>query len=218
MMVAGLTEGLAASWSTVSATSMRTHGKEKRMLVFRLMRTVAVVVATAALGIAHTASAANFDGVGQHTLTSSNLSWTSAGLNDAGMRCTSSIFEVNVASGGATATVTNGSISGCAGTTGLFTGLPADVSASGFPWTITRTALNTFTIDGVRLVFNVTGSGNYDFTGALTGGTINCMTHVVTYTNAGDLTITATVGPPDATAPATVSGTFTDDQGTLCVT
>jgi hypothetical protein len=175
-------------------------------------------IAMAAFAMPSLASAANFDGVGQHTLTSSNLSFTSAGLNDAGTRCTSSIFEVNVASGGATATVTSASFSGCAGTTGPVTGLPADVSASGFPWTITRTALNTFTIDGVRVAANITGFGVVDLTGSLTGGVINCTTHVVTYTNAGDLTATATVGPPDATAPATVSGTLTDDQGTLCVT
>jgi hypothetical protein len=213
MMVAGLVESPATSWSIArQAVSARSRCKEERMLVFRLVRIMTVAL-MAALGLAHAASAANFDGVGQHTLTSSNLSFTSAGLGG-GVSCTQSVFEVNVAAGGATATVTGATFDGCNGLDAL-SPFVADVSASGFPWTITRTATGAFTIDGVRVTANVTGAFPVDFFGSLPG-TINNGTHVVTFAGSG-LTATATT-TPDQTAPATVSGTFTDDQGSLAVT
>jgi hypothetical protein len=174
------------------------------------------VVALASVASASSASAATFDGVGQHTLTSSNLRFTTQiGF---GTSCSSSVFEVNVPASGATATVTSATFSGCVGTGGLSG--TADISASGFPWEVTTLGVaNTVTIDGVRVHANVTSSSTtIDLSGSLTNGVFNCTTHVLEYNNAGDLTATITTPPPETTLPATVSGTLTDDQGTLCPT
>ena len=173
-------------------------------------------LAMAAFAMPSLASATIFDGAGTHGLTSSNLSFTSAGLGG-GSICTSSTFTVNVATGGATATVTGARFTGCTGTD-LVVGTPTDVTATGFPWFITRTAAGAFTVDGVRVLVNFTGAFPVDLSGNLTNGTINCGTHVVTYTGANGLTATTTPPAAMATAPATVSGTLTDDQQTLCVT
>jgi hypothetical protein len=185
------------------------------MLVFRLVRILSLVTVAAALGISHAAAAATFDGVGTHSLTSSNLSFTSAGLNG-GSVCSSSVFTANVATGGATATVTGATFDGCTGTDGL-AGFPVTVTVTNLPWTFTRTGAGAFAIDGIHLVVDVRLILSLSFTygGNLGSGTINNTTHTVTYNNATGLTATASTG---GSASATVSGDFRDDQNSLAVT
>jgi hypothetical protein len=217
MMVAGLVESLATSWPFQCRRCwLRTRCEEKRMLVFRLARILTlVVVAAAALGTLQAASAATFAGVGQHTLTSANLAFNAGTPLSGGSICTSSIFEVNVAAGGATATVTGATFTGCTGTgsqSGTIT-----VAATGFPWSITRTAAGVFTIDSVTVNELFESSGLIlTLRGNLPGGTINCTTHTITYVNNGPLTVTA--DPVGLDAVATVSGHLRDDQNSLCVT
>jgi hypothetical protein len=171
-------------------------------------------IATAAFAMPSLASAATFDGVGNHTLTSNNLSFTAGAPLNAGSICSSSVLEVKVAVGGATATVTGGTFTGCTGTDGLV-GIPAHVTGTGFPWTITRNAVGVFTIDGIHLAVVITGvSPIVTVSGNLGGGTIDNATHTVTYTKAPGLTETFA----GFSVAAPVSGDFRDDQGTWAVT
>ena len=170
-------------------------------------------IAMAACAMPSIAFAANFDGVGNHTLTSSNLSVTSAGLG-AGTACTSSVLELNVAAGGATASVTGATFSGCTGTDAL-AGLPAHVFTTAFPWTLTRAGPGAFTIHGIHLLVIYTPSGLAEtISGTIHGVAINNATHTVTFNNAVGLTATTS----GVTAPALVSGDFRDDQNSLGVT
>lgn len=176
-------------------------------------------IAMAAFAMPSMASAVTFHGPGNHTLTSSNLSVTSAALG-AGWSCTSSVLEVNVAANTASASVTNATFTGCSGLDGLAT-VPATVTATNFPWTITRTAVGTIVIDGIHAVahfpaatLSLTVSGN------LAGGAVNNTTHTVTY--AGGLGLTMTLVPAhggiDSSASAAVTGDLRDDQNSLGVT
>jgi hypothetical protein len=181
------------------------------MLVFRLVRILTLVMVTGALGVTHAASAATFDGVGNHTLTSSNLSFNWPALG-AGWSCTSTIFEVNVPAGGATATLTGVTVSSCVGT-GALAGVPADVTVTNLPWEFTRTAAGTFDITGIHMTLNFTGVTNATLEGNLEGS-INNTTHTVTFANSPGLTLTSAIG----NSPQTVTGDFRDDQNTLAVT
>jgi hypothetical protein len=170
------------------------------------------VVAVASMASASSASAASFDGVGSHQLRSINLGFTSATLG-AGAGCTTSDFTVVVPAGGATASVTAASFSGCTGT-GALAGLTVHATGTGLPWPITRIAPGSFSIDGIHVTNNVTGFGHITLEGNLTG-TIDCTpTRTVTFANSGDLTATSAIG----NGAATVSGIFTDSLNTLCVT
>jgi hypothetical protein len=170
------------------------------------------VVAVVSMASASSASATNFDGVGQHTLTSSNFA-VSIPAFGGGWSCTSSTLEVNVAAGGATASVTGATFDGCAGT-GSFAGSVIDVTVTNFPWGFTHLAPNTFEIDAEHMVTNFTASGvTMTYEGSMEG-TINNTTHTATFANSPGLTETGALG----NAATTVSGTFTDDQHTLAVT
>jgi hypothetical protein len=192
----------------VSTVSAAARIKEERMFVFKL----ALAAAVAALGIAPAASAATFDGVGTHQLRSTNVGFNSPGLGDGG-GCTTSDFTVVVPSGGATASVTAMSFSGCTGT-GLFNGLTMHMTATGLPWPITTLGTaGRFRIDGIHITDNVTGFGHITLHGNLDGA-LNCSTHVTTFNNDGALTEVSALGG----APMTVSGSFTDSLNTLCIT
>jgi hypothetical protein len=170
------------------------------------------VVAVASMASASFASAATFDGVGTHQLRSTNLGWTSAALG-AGMGCTTSDLTVVVPAGGATASVTAASFSGCTGT-GAFAGLTAHWTATNLPWPITTLGTaGQFRIDGIHITQNITGFGHVTVHGDLTGA-FNCATHVMTFANSGDLTAVSPIGG----GAVTVSGTLTDSLGTLCIT
>ena len=183
------------------------------MFVFRLVRILSLVAVAAALGISHTASASTFDGIGNHTLTSNNLSFTSAGLG-AGWACSSSTWEVNVAST-TVATVTSVAFSSCTGTDAL-AGVPSTLTVTNLPWRVTPVG-DGIVIDGIHIVLHFPAVGlSLTLAGNLAGGTVNNPTHTVTYNNGTGLTATAIPGP--GSAPATVSGDFRDDQGTLTVT
>jgi hypothetical protein len=103
-----------------------------------------------------------------------------------------------VAVGGASVTVTNATFTGCLRTDGL-TGNVAEVTATNFPWEITRTAVGAITIDR----FNVDSTslvcplGHSPLAGA-SSGAVNNTTHTVTYSNATGLTMTFS---PDASVP-----------------
>jgi hypothetical protein len=183
------------------------------MLVFRSVWISLLATAAAALGIAHAASAANFDPANTtHTLTSTNLGFTALG---AGASCTTADFVVDVSANGATATVTTASFGHCTGT-GIAAGQTAEVTTTSFPWTITTTGIaGQITVDGIHITENFTAIGwTVALEGSLTGS-FNNLTHVATFTNAGDLTAT---GGALGNGTATVNGTFVDDQGTLAVT
>jgi hypothetical protein len=213
MVVAGLAESSVTTMvHSVSAMSARTRYKEERMLGFRLVRILTLVTVTAAFGTSHAASASTFDGVGNHTLTSANLSFTSVGLGG-GSICLLSIFEVNVASA-TSATVTNATFTGCNGTDGLapFTAVP---TVTGLPWRVTPVG-DGVTIDGIHIVVHFPGSGiTVTLTGNLAGGAVNNATHTVTYAGGTGLFASANGGAENA---ATVSGDFRDAQNTLAVT
>jgi hypothetical protein len=168
-------------------------------------------IAMAAFAMPSMASAANFDGVGQHTLTATNLGFDAPFLG-ASSTCTSTVFEVNVATGGASATVQNATFSGCTGS-GTAAGA-ADVVGTGFPWTITRTAAGTFTIDGVDIDATFTGPGlNVTLEGSIDGSWNNT-------THTGDITgrsiqLTSALGNGSATV---TNGDIRDDQNSLAVT
>ncbi len=182
------------------------------MFVFRLVRILSLVTVAAALGISHTASASTFDGIGNHTLTSNNLSFTSAGLGF-GWVCTSSTFELDVVSV-THATVTGASFTGCSGIDGSV-GVPAAVTATNFPWRVTPVG-DGFTIDGIHAVLHLPAAGlDVTLGGNLAGGIIHNASHTITLNGATGLTATAI---PGGSASATVSGDFRDDQGTLAVT
>ncbi len=168
-------------------------------------------IAMAAFALPSMASASTFDGIGRHTLTSNNLSFTSAGLGG-GSICSSSTFELDVVSA-THATVTGASFTGCNGIDGL-AGVPATVTATNFPWRVTPVG-DGFTIDGIHIVahfpaaaLDVTLAGNLP-------GAIDNASHTITLNGATGLTATAI---PGGSAPATVSGDLRDDQGTLTVT
>jgi hypothetical protein len=182
------------------------------MLVFRLVRILTLVMVTATLGASQVASAANFDGVGNHTLTSSNLGFSVPSLGW-GMSCASSIFEVNVAATGATATVTAATFDGCVGT-GLLSA-PAVGTATNFPWEITTSGVpGQFTIDGIHITFDFPSIGvSWTFEGNLEG-TYNNTTNTATFASSTGLTATTSLG----NGPALVTGTLADDQHTLRVT
>jgi hypothetical protein len=169
------------------------------------------VVAVASMASASSASAATFDGVGQHTLTSSNLGFDVAAFGS-GSSCASSVFEVNVPVGGATATVTGASFSGCVGT-GLLAGA-ADVTATNLPWEITTLGNpGEVIIDGIHITSNFTAAGVIvTLEGNLTTP-FNNATHTATYSGQ-TITSTSALG----TAPATVTGSLRDDQQTLAAT
>jgi hypothetical protein len=181
------------------------------MIVVRLVRVLALVIAVSVVGGAPVARAASFDGVGQHTLTATNLGFDAASLGLT-TTCTSTVYEVNVATGGATATVTGATFSGCTGA-GTLAGA-ADVVGSGFPWTITRTASGTFDIDGIHTTWSFTGVGLVlTFEGAIDGSWNNT-------THAGDitdrtLTLTSALGNGFATV---TNGAIRDDQNSLAIT
>jgi hypothetical protein len=169
------------------------------------------VVVVAAMASASSASAATFDGVGQHTLTSSNLGFNVAALG-AGWSCASSVFEVNVPVGGATATVTGASFSGCVGT-GVLAGA-ADVAATNLPWEMTTLGNpGEVIIDGIHLAFNFTAAAvTFTLEGNLTTP-FNNATHTATYSGQ-TITSTSAFG----TAPVGLTGSLRDDQQTLTVT
>jgi hypothetical protein len=168
-------------------------------------------IAMAAFALPSMASAATFDGVGNHTLTSSNLSFTSTGLGG-GSICTSSVFEVAVSA--ASARVTAATFSGCTGTDGLL-GVPATPTATNLPWTVTPVA-GGIVIDGIHVVVHFPAASlNVTLSGSLLGGAVTNTTHTLTYTGGTGLLATASTG---GSATATVSGDFRDDQGTLAVT
>lgn len=173
----------------------------------------ASAVATVALALPSMASAADFDGVGNHTLTSSNLSFNAPAFG-AGAACTSSVFELNVATGGASASFTGATSTGCTGT-GALAGIAAHVIYTGFPWTLTRSAPGVFTLHGVHVVAIYTAAGVIlTLAGTLHGVQVNNATHTVTLNNATGLTATVN----GSTAAATVSGDLIDDQGSFAVT
>jgi hypothetical protein len=172
---------------------------------------VLFAVAVASVAFASSVSAASFDGPGQHTLTSSNWGFDVPALG-AGWSCASSTFEVNVAAGGATATITNASYSSCVGS-GVLAG-PADVVTTNLPWQITTLGTSgQVVIDGVHLAFNFTTPG---VTVTLEGNLVtpfNNATHTATFSGQ---TLTATSPLGDATVVMT--GSLRDDQQTLVVT
>ena len=181
------------------------------MLVFRLARFLIL----AALGIAHTASAVTFDGAGAHVLTSANLGFTTTIAGGAGSSCATSDFAVTVAAGGATASVTNATFTGCVGTLAL-AGATGHVTGTGFPWPITRTAAGTFVIDGVHVVATFT-TPPPDVTVTLEGtleGSFNNTTNTATFANSPGLTATSSLG----NSAALVSGALTDNLHTLRIT
>jgi hypothetical protein len=183
------------------------------MLVFRLVGILTLVTVTAALAIAQAASAATYDGVGTHTLTSSSLGITIAAPLNWGWDCASSVFQVNVPAGGASATVTGATFSGCVGTDAL-NGVPADVTATNFPWEITRTGVGAGTIDGIHVVFNLTAAATIVTLSGNLPVAINNTTHTVTFSNATGLTATS----GGVSASTVVNGDFRDDQNSLGIT
>jgi hypothetical protein len=181
------------------------------MLIFRLVRILTLVTVGAALGISQAASAATFDGVGNHTLTSANLSFTSTGLG-AGWSCTSSRLEVTVAA--ASARVTAVTFDSCTGTDGL-AGVGATLTATNLPWTVTPVG-DAILIDGVHAVAHFPAVGlSLTLEGNLAGGTVANASHTVTYGSGLGLTMTASTG---GSGSVTVTGDLRDDQGTLAVT
>jgi len=161
------------------------------------------------------ASAATFDGLGSHTLTSLNLGFTAnLGGVQGGANCTDSSFTL-VVTNATTANVTGASFSHCTGI-GAVAGAPVHATGTGFPWRVTALASGTFAIDGIHVtnIFTLP-SGPVDETleGSLEG-TINNTTHVATFANAEGLTATGGLG----TGAATVSGTFSDSLNSLAVT
>jgi hypothetical protein len=185
--------------------------KERRMFVFRAVRISILVLAAVAVWVPPAASAASFDGVGNHTLTAANLGFDVVFLG-AGFSCTSSVLEANVAAGGVTATVTNATFSGCTGT-GTLAG-PADVVGTNFPWAITRTAAGTFTIDGIHINWNFTSAGvTFTAEGGLEGSWTNT-THTGSFAGS-TMQLTSPLGNGFATL---TGGDLKDDQNTLAVT
>ena len=171
-------------------------------------------LALAAFALPSMASAATFDGVGNHTLTSSNLTVTAGAPLNAGTACSSSVVELNVATGGATAAATGATLTGCTGT-GALAGMAAHVFTTDFPWTVTRAGPGAFTIHGIHLLVIYTPSGVAEtISGTIHAVTINNATHTVTFNNAVGLTATVS----GTTAPVSVSGDFKDDQNSLGVT
>jgi hypothetical protein len=185
----------------------------KRLLLF------VSALAMAGLALPSMSSAATFDGVGNHTLTSSVLAFTVGGFLSLGWNCTSSVLEVNVAAGGATASVTGATFDGCTGTDRL-AGQAATVTTSNFPWTLTRTLTSVFTIDGIHALVHFPGAAlDVTVTGSIVGGAINNTTHTVTYVAATGMTATAIGGGLfNQSGSMGLWGHFTDDQGTLAVT
>jgi len=185
------------------------------MLIFKFVRMLTAVAATAVVGVPQIASAATFDGLGAHTLTSLNLGLT-ANLGGVlyGFSCTDSALAL-VVTNATTANVTGASFSHCTGA-GAIAGVPFHMTGTGFPWRVTALASGTFAIDGIHVtqVFTLP-SGPLDETleGSLEG-TINNTTHVATFANAEGLTATGGLG----TGAATVSGTFSDSLSSLAVT
>jgi hypothetical protein len=167
------------------------------------------VVAVASMASASSASAVTFDGVGQHTLTSTNLGYDVPG---AGASCANSTFEVNVPTGGATATVTTATFSGCVGT-GILLGA-AHLKGDGFPWEITTLGVTgQGTLDGVSITANFTGPAALV---TLEGNLVtpwNNTSHTALFSGQ---TLTST--SPLGTQVATITGTFRDDQQTLTFT
>jgi hypothetical protein len=170
-------------------------------------------IAMAAFAMPSLASAATFDGVGAHTLTSSSLGFTAGAPLNGGSDCASSVFQVNVPAGGASATVTGATFSGCVGTDAL-NGIPADVTATNFPWEITRTGVGTGLIDGIHIVVNFTAAATIVTLSGNLPVAINNTTHTITFTNATGLTATS----GGASASTVVNGDFRDDQNSLGIT
>ena len=169
-------------------------------------------IVTAAFPAPAMATAFTFDGIGNHTLTSANLSFTSTALGF-GWGISSTVLEVNVPVPGAFATVTSAAFTGCTGTDSA-TGFACDVTATNFPWAITRIAAGTFDIDGIHAVVNFTSAGVLVTLEGHLEGSINNTTHTLTFANSVGLTATTTLG----NAPVSVTGDFRDDQNTLQVT
>jgi len=167
------------------------------------------VVAVASMASASSASAVTFDGVGQHTLTSSNLGFDQAGVGSSS--CAHTVFEVDVT--GATATVTGVTFTGCVGTSGLLSG-PANVSGLGFPWEITTLGVaGQVTIDDVTVTADFTSVGiPVKLEGPLVTP-FNNATHTATFTGQ-----TLTTTSPIGTGTATITGSLRDVQQTLTVT
>jgi hypothetical protein len=92
-------------------------------------------------------------------------------------------------------------------------GTTAHVTATNFPWEITRTASGTFDIDGIHVVVEFTGATTVTLEGSLEGKIDNA-THVVSFSNSPGLTATSPLG----NGPATVTGTFADSLNSLAVT
>jgi hypothetical protein len=188
------------------------------MPIFGLVRFLTLATVTAALGISSAASASTFDGIGPHTLTSSNIGFTAAAPISGGWSCTTAVFEVDVVSV-TDAKVTNATFGHCTGT-GTPTGTTATVTATGFPWTVIPVG-DGFTISGINIVNHFEGAApgpDVTLEGSLVGAVVTNATHTATYAgtaaSGGGLTATA-LGVLAATV---VSGDLRDDQNTLAVT
>ena len=177
------------------------------MLMFRSVRILSLVTVAAALGNLPATSASTFDGIGAHTLTSSDVGITAAALATT-VTCSRAVFEVFVASP-FDARVTAATVDDCTSAGALLT-----ITATNLPWTIIPVG-DGLTIDGIHLVSHFTSGNAWTFSGNLAGATVNNATHTATWNNATGLVLTVLTGGTvdSATASTTIGGTFTGRPG-----
>ena len=169
-------------------------------------------IVMAACSMPSMASASTFDGIGTHTLTSSDIGFTAAALGT-NVTCGRAVFHIDVVTP-VDAKITGTTFDDCTSTGTVVTVTSINVSS----WTVTPVG-DGFTISGINLVNHFTSGNVVTLLGNLAGATVNNATHTVTWNNATGLTATVHSGGTDvATASTTVGGTLTDDQGTLAVT
>jgi hypothetical protein len=161
------------------------------------------------------ASAASWGTVGtEHTLTSTNLGFTSPANGGVTSQCSNSSFTADVRSA-ANLTITSGTFANC---TSSGPGIGDCVTTSrgtNFPWFATGTSTTNVQLE--RVVVDVffegplcaAAGGSTQLTGTLNSGVWNAAAHSVTFTNAEGLS-----SHPGPTA-VTVRGLLTDSAGTL---
>lgn len=172
---------------------------------------VLFAVAFACSAFASSASAANWQSTGVHTLTSFSLGFNSAALGG-GADCSHVIFESAVSAGG-TLTINSATFNGCVGT-GNQSGCPVTSQATGVPWEVTALSTTDIIINNI-VVDNVfdgaCGGTPVRWTGSLTA-TWNNATHSAAFINAA-----FTLDLIGMQIPATLNGTVRDVQNTLTI-